>query len=208
MGAVNPIAQLAQAVREQFREARVELDPAQKPNAAWYLDVELQGYTVVVDWQAHRGFGITANPESGYGEGADEVYPKLDAARERLFALLGSRAATVPPPFLTLDELRKVRRVTQTQIADQLQVRQASIAKLERRSDLRLTTLNNFIEAMGGSLVISARFPDGTERELRFPGLASGEAAERDRPLPGPDPVAAETDRLRGRHTVRIRRDP
>jgi transcriptional regulator with XRE-family HTH domain len=178
MGAMNPMMQLAQAVRERFPEARLELDPGQKPNSTWFLDIDLHGYTLVVEWQAHRGFGLTANRGSGYGEGADEVYPKLEAARQRLLALLASRTATEPPPVVTLDELRKARRVTQSQVADRLQVRQASIAKLERRADLRLSTLSDFIEAMGGSLVISARFPDGMERELRFPGLPSEEHSD------------------------------
>jgi hypothetical protein len=174
---MNPILQLEQDVRQQFPQARVELDAAQQPNGAWFLDIEIAGYAVAVEWQAHRGFGITASAESGYGEGPDEVYPKLEAARERLLALIEARATTQPPPAVTLGELRKARRVTQSEVADQLDVRQASIAKLERRADLRLSTLRDFIEAMGGHLVVSARFPDGMERELQF-SQASSEAPQ------------------------------
>lgn len=81
---------------------------------------------------------------------------------------------------LSLTELRRARAMTQDQLAADLHVGQASIAKLERRTDMYLSTLRRFVEAMGGELEIVARFPD--QQLVRLRGL--GELAEAD---PAPD---------------------
>jgi hypothetical protein len=81
---------------------------------------------------------------------------------------------------LSLTELRRARALTQNQLAADLHVGQASIAKLERRTDMYLSTLRRFVEAMGGELEIVARFPD--QQLVRLRGL--GELAESD---PAPD---------------------
>lgn len=68
---------------------------------------------------------------------------------------------------LSLAELRRARLMTQDQLAADLHVNQASIAKLERRTDMYLSTLRRFVEAMGGELEIVARFPDQPQVRLR-----------------------------------------
>jgi transcriptional regulator with XRE-family HTH domain len=77
---------------------------------------------------------------------------------------------------LSLADLRRARSMTQDQLASDLHVGQASIAKLERRADMYLSTLRRFVEAMGGELEIVARFPDQPHVKLR--GI--GELTERD----------------------------
>jgi DNA-binding XRE family transcriptional regulator len=62
---------------------------------------------------------------------------------------------------MPLQELRHARQLSQEQLADALHVKQASISKLERRADMYISTLRNFIRAMGGDLEINAVFPDG-----------------------------------------------
>lgn len=63
---------------------------------------------------------------------------------------------------MALNELREARQLTQQQLAEQLGVRQPAIAKIERRTDMYLSTLRGVIKAMGGELDIRAVFPDGT----------------------------------------------
>jgi len=58
-------------------------------------------------------------------------------------------------------ELRAARRLTQQQLAKTLDMSQAAVSQLEQRTDLYLSTLRNFVEAMGGQLEIYASFPDG-----------------------------------------------
>src|SRR5205823_11969284 len=61
---------------------------------------------------------------------------------------------------LTLAQLREARRRSQAELAKKLGVQQAAISRLERRTDMYLSTLRNLIEAMGGTLEIVAQFPD------------------------------------------------
>ena len=62
---------------------------------------------------------------------------------------------------MQLQELRKSRNVTQVQLADLMQVEQASISKLERREDMYVSTLREYVRALGGELKLVAAFPDG-----------------------------------------------
>lgn len=62
---------------------------------------------------------------------------------------------------LPLAEVRRARAMTQTQLAQLLQVNQGAISKMEKRSDMYLSTLRSYLEAMGGALDIRAVFPDG-----------------------------------------------
>lgn len=72
---------------------------------------------------------------------------------------------------LPLTELRHARQLSQEQLAGVLHVKQASISKLERRTDMYISTLRNFIRAMGGELEIIARFPDGSVKINQFEEL-------------------------------------
>ena len=59
----------------------------------------------------------------------------------------------------TLRQLRKAREQSQEELARTLGVKQAAVSKLERRTDMYVSTLRGLIEAMGGTLEIVARFP-------------------------------------------------
>jgi transcriptional regulator with XRE-family HTH domain len=83
---------------------------------------------------------------------------------------------------MALDELREARKLTQTQLARMLQVDQGSVSKMERRTDMYISTLRSYIEAMGGALHIRAVFPDGEVPIQQFGeanSAAEGESAER-----------------------------
>lgn len=62
---------------------------------------------------------------------------------------------------IPLAEVRQARRMTQVRLAEVLGVNQGAISKLENRSDMYLSTLRSYIEAMGGQLDIRAIFPEG-----------------------------------------------
>jgi DNA-binding transcriptional regulator YiaG len=64
---------------------------------------------------------------------------------------------------LHLSQLRKARGLTQEALAELLDVSQAEVSKMERRTELYVGTLRKFIEAMDGQLVLVARFADGVE---------------------------------------------
>ena len=62
---------------------------------------------------------------------------------------------------MPLHELRAARHLTQQQLAQTLDMTQAAVSQLEQRTDIYLSTLENFVEAMGGHLEMYAVFPDG-----------------------------------------------
>src|SRR5208283_3497910 len=62
---------------------------------------------------------------------------------------------------MALDELRNAKQLTQADMAELLDVPQSSISRIEQRTDMYLSTLRNYIQAMGGVLQIQAIFPDG-----------------------------------------------
>lgn len=79
-----------------------------------------------------------------------------EARRKRVLA----EADRLHAEYLTLQELRKAKKLTQAQLAEVLNIRQATIAQMEKRSDLMLSTLRSYVEAMGGKLRLMVEFPD------------------------------------------------
>jgi transcriptional regulator with XRE-family HTH domain len=82
---------------------------------------------------------------------------------------------------MPLDELREARELTQEQLARVLRVNQAAVSKMERRTDMYLSTLQGIIKAMGGQLEIRAVFPDGVVRINQFQDLRSTRRGEANR---------------------------
>ena len=83
-----------------------------------------------------------------------------------------TRAAELIAGEMTLRELRHARKLTQVRMAKKLGITQDSVSRLEKRSDLLLSTLRKTIEAMGGNLSLVARFSD------REPVVLSGIAED------------------------------
>lgn len=62
---------------------------------------------------------------------------------------------------MPLQELRQAHQMSQERLAELLLTKQANISRIERRTDMYISTLRSYIEAMGGKLDIIAKFPDG-----------------------------------------------
>jgi ribosome-binding protein aMBF1 (putative translation factor) len=69
---------------------------------------------------------------------------------------------------MPLNELRNARGLSQKMLAEALNIQQPAIAKMERRTDMYISTLRSHIEAMGGELEIIAKFPDGAVKINTF----------------------------------------
>ena len=74
---------------------------------------------------------------------------------------------------MPLYELRQARRFSQEQIAELLNVNQAAVSKMERRTDMYISTLRTVIKAMGGNLEIIANFPDGNVKISQFEDIGT-----------------------------------
>lgn len=74
---------------------------------------------------------------------------------------------------MALQELRQARQTTQVRLAKALNVNQAAVSKLERRTDMYISTLRSYVEAIGGKLDIIARFAEGSVKIGQFEDLKS-----------------------------------
>ncbi len=83
-----------------------------------------------------------------------------------------ARAAQLIAEEMTRRELRRARKLTQVRLAKALGITQDGVSRLEKRTDLLLSTLREYVEAMGGKLSLIAEFRD------REPVLLSGIAEE------------------------------
>lgn len=86
-----------------------------------------------------------------------------------------ARAAELIAEELSLRDLRKARARTQAAVAKALGIKQEGVSRLEKRSDLMLSTLRGYVEAMGGELHLVAEFPDRPPVHLQ--GLATMESS-------------------------------
>jgi transcriptional regulator with XRE-family HTH domain len=73
---------------------------------------------------------------------------------------------------MTLYQLREARSLTQVNLAKVLNVNQGAVSRMEKRTDMYVSTLRNFIQAMGGQLQVKAVFPEGEVEIEQFETLA------------------------------------
>ena len=75
---------------------------------------------------------------------------------------------------MALAELRRAREMSQAQLAQALGIRQPSVADMEKRTDMYISTLRSLVEGMGGELDIIARFPGQEVRIKNFADIRRG----------------------------------
>jgi ribosome-binding protein aMBF1 (putative translation factor) len=73
---------------------------------------------------------------------------------------------------MPLQELRQARQMSQERLAEILATKQANVSRIERRTDMYISTLRSYIEAMGGELDIVAKFPEGDIHVTQFSEIA------------------------------------
>lgn len=86
-------------------------------------------------------------------------------SRARVDARVRETLASLP-----LSEIRRAIGLTQVELAETLDIGQGTISKLERQSDMYLSTLRRYVEALGGELRLTVEFPDG--RRIEIDGIA------------------------------------
>ena len=88
----------------------------------------------------------------------DQIVAGLPADRR---AKVAARTQKLIGEEMALRHLRQARDFTQQNMATVLNTDQASISKIEKRSDMLISTMRSYVEAMGGQLRMLAEFPDG-----------------------------------------------
>ena len=85
---------------------------------------------------------------------------KMDKLTPSRRKKIEERARALIAEEMSLRDLRKARKQTQERVAEKLGINQENVSRLERRSDLLISTLSSYVEAMGGKLSLVAEFPD------------------------------------------------
>jgi transcriptional regulator with XRE-family HTH domain len=104
----------------------------------------------------------------------DDIIKKLSPAQRKK---VEARAAELISEEMTLRELRHARKLARVKIAKTLGVTQDSVSRLEKRSDLLLSTLRKTVEAMGGNLSLVAEFPE--RQPIVLSGIAENDSGSR-----------------------------
>lgn len=92
------------------------------------------------------------------GRTLTEIMTALPAGRRRS---IEAETARMADEIMTLQEVRKALQLTQTTVAEALDMEQESISRIERRADVLLSTMRDYVGALGGTLKITAEFPSG-----------------------------------------------
>lgn len=109
-----------------------------------------------------------------------EKIAELNEARRRK---VEARAAELAAEEMSLRDLRRAHRLTQARVGKALKIGQDGVSRLEQRSDLLISTLRNYVEAMGGDLQLIARFPDRPAVAVTgLAGMESGRHGAKRRP--------------------------
>lgn len=167
MNAKTRIEHLTDLIRGRLPEAAVTIDAPPRESDPWFVDVRVGEQSIVVEFRSDLGFGLSTQSSESYGEGADEFMEKDEDVAARIVTLVRSGQRTSPQRVHLLQELREHRNVSQVALATKLGIRQPTVSKIERREDVALSTLRRYVEALGGTLQITARFPD-YEFEIGF----------------------------------------
>ena len=85
-----------------------------------------------------------------------EIWNDLSEERKQR---IEKRAEELETQYLTLQELRKEAGLTQARVSQILEMPQSNISRLEQNSDMLLSTLRNYVEAMGGQLNLTVELP-------------------------------------------------
>lgn len=122
----------------------------------------------------------------------DDIINKLNP-EER--TMVEARTAQLIAEEMTLRQLRHARKLTQQKLAKSLHIGQEGISKLEKRSDLLISTLRDYVKGMGGSLSLVAEFPD--RKRVVLSGIGDVRDSE---------PAKRKTARTHARKTSRLSR--
>lgn len=100
----------------------------------------------------------------------EKILAKFPPGRQRK---IKKRAAELIAEEYTLRDLRKAKRMTQEEVARRLSGRQVYVSRLEQRADMKLSTLREYVRALGGDLELMVTFPEDGPVKLRDIGTTT-----------------------------------
>jgi hypothetical protein len=109
----------------------------------------------------------------------EEILQSFPEERRRR---IEKRAAELIAEEMNLREVRRLRKLTQSRLSKRLKIGQEGVSRIERRSDMNVSTLRGYVEGMGGELTLMIRFPD------QAPVVLAGLGGDKGRKMPKSKP--------------------
>jgi DNA-binding Xre family transcriptional regulator len=176
------IMNVTEILKKRLPGATIRVDEPLARAGMWHVDVSRGEHAVVLQWSPQKGFGVSADPNPGLGEGPHEVYEDAEKAVDRVVHLVETGEHTRPPQEALLSALRSLLGVSQEELAARLKMRQANVSRLERQSDMKISTLRKLVGAIGADLEIVARVGEAHVKLTQFEAGKTGRPAAQRRP--------------------------
>ena len=95
----------------------------------------------------------------------DDLVQRSTTAKTRKLAALRTQDKLAA---LLLSEIREMQGKSQQKLAREIGIKQPSLSKLEKQSDMQISTLQKLVKALGGELEVYAKFPKGSVKIQQF----------------------------------------
>jgi len=165
------------SLRKRLTGADVRIDEPRPKVGLWHVDISRGDHAVVLQWSPQKGFGVSSDSNPGFGDGPHEVYREPEKAVDRVVHLIETGERTRPPQEALLSSLRTLLGVSQEELAARLRMRQANVSRLERQSDMKISTLRKLVGAIGADLDIVARVGEAQVKLTQFEESKAGKPA-------------------------------
>lgn len=147
--------EIQMAVSRLVPEAAISLDESETSTGSSWLDIRFKNQLITIECRPSLGFGFYSSSDNSFGLGPDEIYRNEDSLFRRITMFLFERKYNIK-----LKELRELLDITQGDLSTSSGQKQPSISKLENRNDMQLSSIENFVKALGGSLEIKVHFDE------------------------------------------------
>jgi DNA-binding Xre family transcriptional regulator len=165
---MNPIERMQAVLTAKSPGLSIEVDRPEFDTGFGDMDISRSGaFLMSVNRREKDGFFFPTPKPDDLWSAPDEHLVDYDEALARIAHLLETGGETIPPLPIRLAELRQARGLTQAELAERAWLAQANLSRVENQDDMKLGTLQKIVTAMGASLLIVAKFPDGSNWELR-----------------------------------------
>jgi transcriptional regulator with XRE-family HTH domain len=141
-------------------DVQVIVDPGLNEDATTWLDLRSGDRSATIEHRPLAGFGLytidNTESEDDFGTGPTEIYRAVEPLLVRLVKHFGLGASDL----IGLRELRELCLLTQEELGERAGKKQSAISKVESRDELRLGTLVEYVQTLGGNVQIRANFLD------------------------------------------------
>jgi len=153
------ISKFLDLLSREWEGVKIDIDSPRDPRGEWWIDIGDGDFQSHVSWKPAFGFGIfTSDKDDVFADRPDEIYRTSADACARICQMKTRWPETDRIHPMRLKDLRHIVGTPQVRLAAALQVNQAAVSRMENRGDMHISSLAEYIEAMGGELELRAKF--------------------------------------------------